>query len=129
MAPVYKTFNSLDEIPVKSDPITVVVKDPDDNSSEALCMQPSLIVTTMIEGKLQDDEEYFDPSSIDVIPKEMISGEVFVQEDAQTSFDHLCEFSEIYDECNGNYDLIAEKLDEKSQELELRRELEEASES
>ena len=129
MAPVYKTFNALDEIPVKSDPITVVVKDPDDNSSEELCMPVSLLVTTMIDGKLQDDEEYFDPSSIDVIPKEMISGEVFVQEDAVSSFEHLCEFSDIYDECNGNYDMIAEKLDEKIQEIALERELEDESES
>lgn len=101
----YTTFKDFSEVPERCKTM-VATRDADDDTT--------LIIKPMRYGRQIGDETVFGAADVDTDPMANIkeSAKVYVKDDAEQLFNAAQEFSDIYNECNGNLESIAERLDE-----------------
>ena len=108
----YKVFSDITEITSVHGRVSVITTD------SCSCVNPipdGINIDVYQDGeKVEDAEQYFETSDIgDDILDADLEEEVYIQEDAESTYNTMCELAEVYRDVNGNLDLYSEAISER----------------
>lgn len=106
----YNVFSNENELPEGEQ--IIVVKPYDEDSDDFL--KEAMLIGNYSNGEFTEDPNYFTAAEVtEPITKYVDDSKpVYVHEDVASAYEYAREFAEVFDECGGNLDLIADRLEE-----------------
>ena len=111
----YNVFSNENELPEGEQ--IIVVKPYDEDSDDFL--KEEMLIGNYSNGEFTEDPNYFTAAEVtEPITKYVDDSKpVYVHEDVASAYEYAREFAEVFEECGGNLNSIADRLEEKMTEM------------